>query len=65
MKILTKEVWNSNEIFKMTLMLKILMTKITITFSLYIVCTNHEEYEKQFLKTKKVLCDFKQFEIFA
>ena len=49
----------------MTLMLKILMTKITIPFSLYIMWTNHEEYEKQFLKTEKVLCDFKQFEIFV
>ena len=29
------------------------------------MCTNHEEYEKQFLKTEKVLCNFKQFEIFV
>ena len=36
------------------------MTKINIPFSLYIMCTDHEEYEKQFLKTEKVLSDFKQ-----
>ena len=41
------------------------MTEITIPFSLYIACTNHQEYEKQFFKTKKVLCDFKQTEIFT
>ena len=37
----------------MTLMLKILMTEITIPFSLYIACTNHQEYEKQFSKLRK------------
>ena len=31
------------------------MTKITIPFSLYIMWANHEQYEKQFLKTEKVL----------
>ena len=45
--------------------MKILMTKPTIPFSLYAVFADHEEYEEQFLKTNKMLCNFKQFEIFA
>lgn len=48
MKILTKEVWHSNNILKMTLMMKILMTKLTMPFSLYVIFTDNKEYEKQF-----------------
>ena len=41
MKILTKEVWDSNNILKMTLMMKILMTKLTMPFSLYVIFADH------------------------
>ena len=41
MKILTKEAWNSNWILKLNLMMKILMTKLTIQFSLYVIFTDH------------------------
>ena len=41
MKILTKEVWHSNKILKMTLMMKILMTKLTMPFSLYVIFADH------------------------